>query len=118
MFHLDDESEPVSPPLPPDPRSDLQTIIDRLLADSADTGQVTLDAIGEALGTRPTSADEVGRILEAIENAGRTVVEPPHDGPRPDFDEGRATLGILSPPWAPYLEGSQGFSARSEPPKP
>lgn len=82
MSFLDDQSEPVSPPLPPDDHSDLQTIIDRLLADNTDTGQVTLDAIGEALGTRPTSADEVGAILEAIEAAGRTIVEPPHDGPR------------------------------------
>lgn len=78
MSFLDEQSDPVPPSHPPD----LQTIIDRLLADSADTGQVMLDAIGEILGTRPTSADEVGAILEALEAAGRTIVEPPHDGPR------------------------------------
>ena len=84
-----DQSEPVPSQLPPD----LQTIIDRLLADSADTCQVTLDAIGDAIDTRPTSADEVGRLLEALEEAGRTIVEPPHDGPR---DLARVLLAVRS----------------------
>jgi hypothetical protein len=58
----------------PDLRPDLKRIVDVLLQRSRDSGQVSLDAIGEAVGVLAISTVEVDAMLEALESAGRAVV--------------------------------------------
>jgi hypothetical protein len=55
-------------------------VVDALLAASEASGEVTLDAIGEALGTRAASHDDVDAILHALEARGRRVVAPEDGG--------------------------------------
>jgi len=58
----------------PDLRAELKLIVDDLLRSSADAGEVSLDAIGDAIGVRAVSMDEVDAMIEALESAGRAVV--------------------------------------------
>ncbi len=44
-----------------------------LLAQSEDSASVSLDAIGDALGTLAVSTDEIDGLITALEGAGRTV---------------------------------------------
>lgn len=48
--------------------------MEQLLQSSQSSGEVSLDAIGEALGVRAVSVDEVDAIIQALEDAGRSVV--------------------------------------------
>jgi hypothetical protein len=57
-------------------RADLQSIVDVLLASSADAGEVHLDEIGEAIGARAINSEEIDAIISALEAAGRKVVGP------------------------------------------
>lgn len=57
-------------------RRELVTIVDALLASSALSREVTLDAVGDAIGARAITPREVDAILSALEAAGRTVVSP------------------------------------------
>src|SRR5688572_20205385 len=57
-------------------RAALQRVLDGLIASSEARGTVSLDEIGEALGTEVASADDVDAILAALEARGRTVVSP------------------------------------------
>lgn len=57
-------------------RSELQAIVDALLAASVDTRQIPLDAIGNAIGARAVTAEEIDAIMTALETAGRRVVSP------------------------------------------
>ncbi len=41
---------------------------------------LTLDEVGEAIGDRPVGSDEVERLLQALENAGATIVQPGGEG--------------------------------------
>ena len=54
----------------------MQAIADALLVASASTGEVHLDAVGEAIGTRAITTPEIEAILDALEAAGRKVVGP------------------------------------------
>jgi hypothetical protein len=54
----------------------LEPVLARLLADSAKSGGVTLDEVGEAIGAAAVSTDDVDALLTALESAGRTIVAP------------------------------------------
>jgi hypothetical protein len=58
----------------------LEAVLAALLEASAETGEVTLDAMGEALGTHAISTDDVDEIMLALEKAGRRVVGPEGGG--------------------------------------
>ena len=57
-------------------KSELQAIVDALLAASADTREISLDAIGEALGARAVTAEEIDAMMTALEASERRVVSP------------------------------------------
>ena len=51
-------------------------IVDALLAASADTREVSLDALGAAIGARAITSVEIDAMLSALEAANRRVVGP------------------------------------------
>jgi Sigma-70 region 3 len=57
-------------------RSELQAIVEALLAASAASKEVTLDAIGQAIGARAITPVEIDAILAALEAKGRTIAGP------------------------------------------
>jgi succinyl-CoA synthetase alpha subunit len=57
-------------------RAELQSIVVALLAASADAGEVSLDAIGVAIGARAITSVEIDAMISALEAAGRKVVGP------------------------------------------
>jgi Sigma-70 region 3 len=57
-------------------RPPLRAILEELLASSVDARFVSLDALGEAIGTVALSTDEIDAIVTALEAEGRTVGEP------------------------------------------
>jgi hypothetical protein len=57
-------------------RAELKAIVEALLAASEDAREITLDAIGEAIGTRAITPEEIDAIIRALEAAGRTVSGP------------------------------------------
>jgi hypothetical protein len=57
-------------------RPALEAVVKRLLASSEDGRAVTLDAIGEALGTEPVSGEEVDAMMSALEASGRAIRGP------------------------------------------
>lgn len=61
-------------------KPELQAVLDALLAESKDTSEVSLDALGEALGTHAISTDDVDEIMRALEGAGRKVIGPEGGG--------------------------------------
>jgi hypothetical protein len=61
-------------------KPELQAVLDSLLAGSDDTNEVSLDALGEALGTHAISTDDVDEIMRALEGAGRKVIGPEGGG--------------------------------------
>lgn len=61
-------------------RAELVQVQDRLLKASAASGAITLDAVGEALGSMAVSTDEIDALLQALEGAGRTITTPAGPG--------------------------------------
>lgn len=61
-------------------KPELQAVLDALLAESKDKNEVSLDALGEALGTHAISTDDVDEIMRALEDAGRKVIGPEGGG--------------------------------------
>lgn len=57
-------------------RAELQAIVDALLEASTDAREVTLDAMGEAIGARAITSEEIDAMISALEAAGRKVVAP------------------------------------------
>lgn len=57
-------------------RPELAAIVQTLLASSKDSREVTLDAIGEAIGTRAVSSPEIDAMIGALEIKGRKVTGP------------------------------------------
>ncbi len=57
-------------------RAELQAIVDRLLAASAESGEVQLDEVGAAIGARAVTAPEIEAIIDALDAAGRKLVGP------------------------------------------
>lgn len=68
-----------------DLRTDLQAVLERLVA-GATRGAVTLDDIGDALGTSAVSTDDIERLFHALEARGLGIVGPEGGG-------GEARLG-------------------------
>jgi hypothetical protein len=54
-------------------RPELVSLLEELLRNSAEGDAIELDAIGEAIGARAISQDEIDSILSAIEQRGRRV---------------------------------------------
>jgi hypothetical protein len=61
-------------------RRDLEDVVDALMAESETSHDVTLDAIGDAIGTRAVSTDDVDAIMVALETRGRRIVGPEGGG--------------------------------------
>ena len=61
-------------------RVELDLALSRLLTQSERSLLVTLDEVGEALGTLSVSTDEIDALLSALEAAGRSVVGPTGEG--------------------------------------
>jgi hypothetical protein len=57
-------------------RDELRRVVDALLAASEDSRQVTLDAVGDAIGTLAVDARDVEAIFDALEAAGRRIGAP------------------------------------------
>ena len=49
-------------------------MVEQLLAGSVGSGEISIDVIGDAIGVRAVSVQEVDAIVQALEDAGRTVV--------------------------------------------
>lgn len=54
-------------------RPELQSIVEQLLAASADSREIGLDALGEAIGSRAVSYTDVDAMIAALEAEGRSV---------------------------------------------
>jgi hypothetical protein len=54
----------------------LEPIATKLLAESAASKTVTLDAMGEAIGLVAVSTEDVDALMTALERAGRRIVGP------------------------------------------
>lgn len=61
-------------------KPELRAVLEALLAESEDSSEVSLDALGEALGTHAISTDDVDEIMRALEGAGRKVIGPEGGG--------------------------------------
>lgn len=66
---------PDVPELPPA----LAALVASLVAEAGDARSVTLDAVGDAVGARAVSQDDLERVLDALERAG-VVVRAPEGG--------------------------------------
>jgi hypothetical protein len=55
-------------------RPELRELVDALLKASEDSREVTLDALGDAIGTRAVTHDEIDAMIGALEAQGRRVV--------------------------------------------
>lgn len=66
-------------------KPELQAVLDALLAASDDTREVSLDSLGEALGTHAVSTDDVDEIMRALESSGRRVIGPEGGGGEDDL---------------------------------
>jgi len=61
-------------------RPELLSIRDALLEASAETRAISLDAVGEAIGTRAVAPDEIEALLASLEASGRTILGPEGGG--------------------------------------
>lgn len=61
-------------------KPELEEVLRELLAMSETEGEVSLDAVGEALGLHAISTDDVDAIMHALERAGRKVIGPEGGG--------------------------------------
>lgn len=57
-------------------RPAVQAIVDGLLESSMPTKELTLDAIGDAIGARAITPDEIDEMMTALESAGCVIVGP------------------------------------------
>jgi hypothetical protein len=57
-------------------RPELRAVIDEILREVPSGGELTLDRLGDAMGARAFSTDEIDHAMEALERAGRRVVGP------------------------------------------
>jgi hypothetical protein len=61
-------------------RDELERVCAGLIRASEDRREVTLDAIGDAIGARHCTQDEIAEIFDALERAGRRIVGPSGGG--------------------------------------
>lgn len=78
-------------------RPELQTIVEDLLAASADSREIHLDAIGEAIGARAITTPEIEAIMDALDAAGRRIVGPQGGGGEDSLKAVIATARTLGP---------------------
>ena len=57
-------------------RPELQSIVDRLLASGNSGDPITLDALGEAIGSRAVTSPEIDAMITALEAKGQQVRAP------------------------------------------
>jgi hypothetical protein len=57
-------------------RPALEPIVTELLKRSERSGKVSLDELGEAVGSRSVDADDIDQLFAALEEAGREIVAP------------------------------------------
>jgi hypothetical protein len=87
-------------------RSELQRIVDDLVSRTKEGDEIDLDTIGEAIGSRLITQDDIARVLTAIEERGRKIRSP-------QGGEGEATLKrVLSS--ARVLKDALGRSPRAD----
>lgn len=55
-------------------RAELLSLVEEVLRGTKEGGSVELDVIGEAIGVRSITAEEIDAILATIEKRGRTIV--------------------------------------------
>lgn len=58
------------------PSAAVQAALTQLLASSEQNRAVSLDDIGEALGSAAVSVTDIEQLFTALESAGRTITEP------------------------------------------
>jgi len=56
-------------------RPELGDLLDELLR--RPESALSLDSIGDAIGTRAVTSDEIGALFDALEAAGRSIAPPP-----------------------------------------
>ena len=78
-------------------RRELQPIADALLAASNDRREVTLDAIGLAIGTRAITPPEIDELIAMLEAAGRTITGPEGGGGEERLKATVAAVRVLRP---------------------
>lgn len=61
-------------------KKELEEVLRALMDASNESGEVSLDVLGEALGVRAISTDDVDEIMQALERAGRRVIGPEGGG--------------------------------------
>ena len=65
--------------------AELHAIINELLSERAEGEEISLDRIGEALGTMAVTVDEIEVIVSALESAGRSVAGGVEGDPKEDL---------------------------------
>ncbi|MBX3229557.1 MAG: hypothetical protein KIT84_04415 [Labilithrix sp.] len=76
-------------------RSELVAVVDGLLADTKPGAAIELDALGDAIGARSVSADEIDAMLRLIEARGHRVETRPGGGGEAALKEVLAAARVL-----------------------
>lgn len=58
-------------------RAELRRIVEGLVGSTVAGGEVTLDALGDAIGAMAITPIEIEQVIDAVEAAGRTVGSAP-----------------------------------------
>jgi hypothetical protein len=77
-------------------RPELAAIVDQLLAASAPKETISLDALGDVIGTRAISADEIDAMMRALEAHDRVIGAPEGGGGEEHLRTVIATARALS----------------------
>lgn len=70
-------------------------MLEALLSASVDEGVVSLDAVGDALGTRAVSQEDIEALFDALEARGRRVEGPRGGGGEARLGQVVATARVL-----------------------
>jgi len=65
---------------PPALRREIAAVLEALLQASEDGGEITLDAIGDAIGVRAITPEEIDALMTALEAKGRRIAGPEGGG--------------------------------------
>lgn len=88
-------------------RAPVREVLARLLAGSAPGAELSLDAIGDAIGDRAVTPEEIGWIFDELERSGRRVGGTPEgQGPKMTDALGRVLAAARA------LRREQGRPAR------
>ena len=58
-----------------DSRATVSGIVERLLATTMPGQAVSLDTVGDVVGSLPVTYEQIGAIIDALEGAGRTIAQ-------------------------------------------